>query len=220
MNTGNRIIAPVLAATLGLFVAQAGFAADPPATPQPPAMGPGMMGMGPGMMGAAPGMMGMGPGMAGYGPGMMGMGQGMMGMGPGMMGPGMMGMGPGMMGMMGPGMMGMAPGMMGMMGPGMSGMGRIMMLDLSTEQRDKMGKIMESVQKVHWGIMGKMIDESRKLAQLYTATPLDPKAIGEAFARMSDVRRQMVESMADTTNQMMALLTPEQKKELQGYGTK
>jgi len=66
--------------------------------------------------------------------------------------------------------------------------------------------------------MGKLADEARAMRELYAASPLDPKAIGAAYERMAAVKRQMIESMADTSNRTMALLTDEQRRQLRGQG--
>jgi Spy/CpxP family protein refolding chaperone len=155
-------------------------------------MGSGMMGMGPGMMG--PGMMG--PGM----------------MGPGMMGPGMMG--PGMMrhGMMGHGMMG--HGMMGhgMMGHGM--MGPMWMLDLTSEQRARIREIQDEQRRQNWDTLGKIMDESSQLRDLYGADKWDPKAIGAVYGKIFDLKRQMIEASITAHNRREAVLTQEQRDQL------
>lgn len=156
--------------------------------------------------------MGMDPGtMGGYGMGHGMMGPGMMGMGPGMgMGSGMMGMGPGMMGYgMGPGMMG--HGMMGGYGPGN-------MPNLDESQQRKIIQIQDELRKKHWDLMGKMNDEQAKLNQLYYSGQRDPAAVGKQYQRIQDLRRQMMESSVEAQNRTEAVLTPEQKEQLRGYG--
>lgn len=125
-----------------------------------PMSGPGMMqGQPPnGPSGAMPGGgYGTGPGMmGGYGPGY--------GMGPGTMGG--YGMGPmGMMGMMmggyGPGYGGMGPGMMGGWAMGMGPFG---LLDLKSDQIDKINSIQADLAKKQRSLMQQMLD-SRAEAQ-------------------------------------------------------
>ncbi len=197
-------------------------------------MGPGMMGgqgVGPGMMGGY----GMGPGMMGgqgMGPGMMGgygMGHGMMGnqgMGHGMMGS--QGMGHGMMGGqgMGHGMMGgqgMGHGMMGNqgMGPGMmgnQGMGPDMMaggLDLSSEQRKQISRIQTTLRKQNWTLQGEIIDAQGALFELYADETPDAKKIGAVYGKIFDFRRQMIEAAIEAQIRQRAVLTEEQRKQLQ-----
>ncbi len=161
---------------------------------------------------------GMGPGM--MGPGMMG-GSGMMDMmGPGMMGPGMMG-GSGMMGGMGPGMMG-GGGMMGgpgmMMAPGgMGTVGPLGMLDLSADQRSKIGQIQSDLRKQQWGTMGQVMDEQEKLQELLAAETPGPKKVGAAHAKIADLQRQMIEARIEAHNRVQAVLTKEQREQLRQF---
>ena len=179
-------------------------------------MGGGMMGgnghghgaHGHGVMGSdeqCQGMMGShGPGMMGHGPGMMGHGPGMMGHGPGMIGGG-------------PGMMGGGPGIMGG-GPGMMGMRMYAALDLTDQQRAKIARIFEDVRKKNWDAMGKVMDGSATLRDLYSAPTHDPAAIGRQTVRIAELKRPIIESMVTAHDQIEALLTTEQKDRLRGFG--
>ncbi len=171
------------------------------------------------MGGGGPGMMGgYGQGQGGYGPGMMG-GYGGYGMGPGMMGGyGGYGMGPGMMGGygMGPGMMGgyggygMGPGMM--YGYGANG------LNLTDDQREKITKIQEALFTKHWELMGKMQEQQFKLREQIASGKADDAAVGKAYKNIEGLRQQMWSSGADAYKQMDALLTKEQRDQLQRGG--
>lgn len=159
-----------------------------------------------GMMGG-----GMGPGMGmmgGMGPGMMG------GMGQGMMGPGMMGggMGPGM-GMMGGGM---GPGMMGGMGPGMMGssMAHLGLLNLSDAQTAQIETIKTEGKKKQRPLMRQIWEEQDKLNDLTTAEKRDPRAIGKAYSRVSELHRQALEAHIEMENKVMGVLTPEQRTQM------
>lgn len=158
--------------------------------------GPGMMGggMGPGMMG--PGMMG-----GGMGPGMM-MGGGMSGFGPGA------GMGPGMMGpgMMGPGMMG--PGMMG------SSMAHLGLLDLTDAQITQIENIKTEWKKKQRPLMRQIWEEQDKLNDLTAAEKRDPRAIGKAYSRVSELHRQALEAHIEMENKVIGVLTPEQRTQM------
>ena len=183
------VFALALSATLasGVVVAQSGSGSGMGAGQQ-------MMGQGQGMMG--PGMMG--PGM--MGPGMMGqgmMGQGMMGQG--MMGQGMMGQG-----MMGPGMMGQ-----GMMGPYVSGV-----LGLSDDQRGQMEEIQRENASEHWQMMQEMQQHRRNMMEAYDQDAPDPDEVGDAFSRMMETRRGMIEQQVRVQNRMREVLTEEQRKRL------
>ncbi len=181
-------------------------------------MGPGMMGgyggggMGPGMMGGYGGGYGMGSGM--MGPGMMGGYGGGYGMGSGMMGPGMMGGYGGGYGM-GPGMMG--PGMMGGYG-GCSGYGTGQGMNLSETQRTKLRDLNDQLRKEHWNVMGKMMDVYNKLRDAYATEKPDPNEIGTLYSQVSQLRQQMIEAHVQAHNQIMDLLTDEQRQQIQHCG--
>jgi Spy/CpxP family protein refolding chaperone len=180
--------------------------------------GPGY-GMGPGMMsheqwherrmaGPGPGC-DMGPGMArghphGADP--------WQGMGPGNMGRyGGHHMGAGMMG--GSGMAMMGPGMM----PGPGGMGRmhqILSLDLSDEQADRIDGIHDDLHRKHRGLMIQMWEARDRLRELAEADDRDPAAIGKAYAQVSDLQRQMIESRVQAEKQMEGVLTQAQREQL------
>ena len=140
---------------------------------------------------------GYGPGVGGYGPGMMGGGYG-----PGMMGGG--GYGPGMMGGHGP-------------GGGMMGFGPLGALDLKDDQRDKIFAIQEEARTKNFGTMTQMRAEQYKMAKMYNAEKADPKLIGEQQKKVDELRRQMIQSRVETRNEIEAVLTPEQKKQLRQY---
>ncbi|WP_373019750.1 Spy/CpxP family protein refolding chaperone [Thiomicrorhabdus sp.] len=178
--------------------------------------GPGY-GMGYGMMGQ-----GYGPG-PGYGPGYhMGPGYGM-GYGPGYhMGPGY-GMGYGMhpgygMGYgMHPGY-GMGPGygMMGGMGPGygMMGPGYGTGIKLSKDQQKSIDKIRKDLFKEQRNNMREMWQEQKRLGDLMTADKEDPKAIQEAYGRISNLQEKSFRKRMEMQKQMDGVLTDEQKKQM------
>ena len=200
----------------------------------PGTMGPGMMGQtgpdqppaggyGPGShygYGRGYGGWGMGPGMMGgygMGPGMMYGGYGGYGMGPGMMGG--YGMGPGMMYGGGYGGWGMGPGMMGGRGYGGYGMGPGMMygwggqaLKLSDKQREEWNKLQQETMNKNWALMGQMHDQMFKLQEQYAKDKPDPKAVGDAYSKLSDLRRQMIENHIRAQNQFESSLTKEQRE--------
>jgi len=194
-------------------------------------------GMGPGMMGGGgPGYgQGQGPGYGqgqGYGPGYgpsYGMGPGVMGgygygygMGPGMMGGyGGYGMGPGMMGGyygMGPGMMGgyhMGPGMMWGYDPGGYGGYGGYGVDLSPEQRAKIAEIQQKAYRKQWELMDKMHEEGGPMYQASGAGVYDEKAARAAYQQMADLRKQMFDLQLQTRKDVDAVLTPEQREQMQ-----
>jgi len=183
-----------------LAVAVSAMLAAPIAWSQPYGMGPGMMGgYGPGY-GMGPGMMwgdeDEGGGRYGYGPGRGGRG----GYGPGY------GMGPGMMGGYGPGY-GMGPGMMGGYGPG----GGYYGLNLSKEQRAKIGGVQEEFAKKQWALMESM-HELRWSA--YNDGKFDEQAARKSFDAMTTLRKQMFENSLAMRKSIDGVLTKEQRDKL------
>lgn len=189
---------------------------------EPGAYGPGMMrGAAPAQGGYGPGMMGgCGPGPGAYGPGMMrgyGPGQGGYGHGYGY-GQGH-GRGFAYGGMMGPGMMGgYGGGMMGGFGPGMMGLaGPLHMLDLTDQQRSKINQFRDDLRRRNWTVMGKLIDEQARMRDLLGADKREPSAIGKQAMKIADLRRQMLEASVEANNHIEALLSKEQKEQMQTY---
>jgi len=66
--------------------------------------------------------------------------------------------------------------------------------------------------------MTQMRTEQYKLQKMYNADRPDPKAVGEQQKKVDELRRQMIQSRVETRNQIEAILTPEQKKQLRQYG--
>jgi periplasmic protein CpxP/Spy len=128
----------------------------------------------------------------GYGPGMMGQGQGMMGQGQGMMGE-------------------------GMMGSGRQG-GMFAALNLTDEQRQKVLAIQEQHRTKNWAAMGEVRAEQYKLRSLYGAEKLDVDKVAEQQKKVDELRRGLLKSRVEAHNQMAAVLTPEQRKQLRQYG--
>jgi Spy/CpxP family protein refolding chaperone len=135
--------------------------------------------------------------------------------------------GPGMMGGYGPGY-GMGPGMMGGYGPGY-GMGYGMMgywdyrdLNLSADQRSKIMKLRKEMRTKQWALMGQMMDAQDKLQDLYEDDKQDAAAINKQYKVIEDTRRQMVDNAVDVHNQIIAILTKEQREKFRhggsGYG--
>ncbi len=103
---------------------------------------------------------------------------------------------------------GMGPGMMGGMGP-------LHMLDLSDEQWAKIRTIQAGVRKQHWQAMGKIMDESSVLQELFAVDKPDSKKIGAVYDKIFALRRQMIESGIEAHNQIEAVLTKEQHEQLE-----
>jgi Spy/CpxP family protein refolding chaperone len=119
------------------------------------------------------------------------------------------------MGMMGG--CGTGSGMMGMMDShegDMADLDAFSMLNLTPDQKVKLNKIQLDLRKQHWALMGKNIDNKALLNELYAADRPDPKKIGQVYASIFDIRRQMIESRIDAMNRMKDVLTKEQLDKL------
>jgi Spy/CpxP family protein refolding chaperone len=111
---------------------------------------------------------------------------------------------------------GYGPGMRGGYGRGPGG--GLAGLDLSSEQRDKIAAIQEENRQKNWNAMGQLRSEQFKLGQMYNAEKIDSAAVSEQQKKVDELRRQMLKSRLDARNQVMAILTPEQRKHLRQFG--
>ena len=126
----------------------------------------------------------------GYGMGGYGMGHGMGGYGMGGYGRGMMGMG---------------------LGPRTA---MVWSLNLSSEQRAKVGKLIEKLKHDNWAVMGTIMDDAGVLRDLYHEDRRDSVAIDQTYKKIFDSKRKMIKSALDTENEIEDLLTPEQLSQL------
>ena len=152
------------------------------------------------------------PGQAGHGPGMM-QGRGMMSHMLGQGGPGammghMMGQGPG--GMMGE-MMGGMQGMGGMMGGMAAG------LDLSDEQKAKLGKLRQQFLPQMGELRGRMQANHEQLRALSQGDTADQAAIAELADQKGALIAEMIKMHASHRARMQALLTDEQREQMRQH---
>jgi Spy/CpxP family protein refolding chaperone len=118
---------------------------------------------------------------------------------------------------------GYGPGMMrgqGMMGQGQGmqqGAGMLAALNLTDEQREKVLAIQEEHRKKNWAAMGEVRAEQFKLRSLYGSEKLDPNKVVEQQKKVDALRQQMLKSRVETHNQIAAVLTPEQRKQLRQH---
>jgi Spy/CpxP family protein refolding chaperone len=116
----------------------------------------------------------------------------------------------------GRGMMGggYGPGMMG----GYGGGGMFAALNLSEEQREKVFAIQEAQRKKNWATMGEVRAEQFKLRGMYGTEKLDSDKLVAQQKKVDELRQQMLKSRVEAHNQMAAVLTPEQRKQLRQFG--
>ena len=111
------------------------------------------------------------------------------------------------------------PGMMG--GYGRGGMGNgyaLEALDLTDEQRQKILAVQEENRAKNWPTMGRMRAENYKLRSLYFADNVDANQLAEQQKKVDELRRDMLKSHVESRTKVEALLTPEQRKQLRGFG--
>jgi Spy/CpxP family protein refolding chaperone len=113
---------------------------------------------------------------------------------------------------------GYGPGMMGGRGPGFGYGAGVAGLDLSSEQREKIAAIQEENRRKNWDAMGQLRSEQFKLGQMYNADKVDSAAVAEQQKKVDELRRQLLKSRLDARNQVAAILTPEQRKQLRQFG--
>ena len=115
----------------------------------------------------------------------------------------------------GMGMMGGGYGM-GMMG------GPIHMLDLTDAQRKKINAISDASRKKNWEVMGKMMDKTATLRDLYADDRLDVAKITATYDQIFSLQKTMIRDRLTARNQQYDLLNDKQRKELKelrsGYG--
>jgi Spy/CpxP family protein refolding chaperone len=85
-------------------------------------------------------------------------------------------------------------------------------LNLTTEQRSKIGKIQESVRRKHWDLMGKMQDEQAQMNEQYNSDNRDDAAISKSFRKISEFRHEMFDLSLSAQSQIDAVLTKEQRE--------
>lgn len=124
--------------------------------------------------------------------------------------------------MMGPGMIG--HGTMGGAGMGGgSGMGatrgdmpsEFALLELSPDQQSQIGQIQREALQQDLGLRQRIGNEQRRLQQLLLQDRPDPQAVGDAYGKIAQLQRQQIELRVEAQNRIEALLTPEQRQQLQ-----
>jgi hypothetical protein len=97
-------------------------------------------------------------------------------------------------------------------GAGGDPLAAFMALDLSEEQRDRIGKLSDELRKQQWAIQGKVMDRESELRRLAEEQRRLTKAL-------TDLQGQMARAAADTVQRARAVLTEEQRQRLEGPGS-
>jgi len=111
---------------------------------------------------------------------------------------------------------GQGRGMMGG-GYGYGAGGGLAALNLTDEQREKVFAIQEEHRKKNWTVMGEMRAEQFKLRNMARGEKLDADKLVEQQKKVDGLRQQMFKSRVEAHNQIAAVLTPEQRKQLRQY---
>lgn len=94
-------------------------------------------------------------------------------------------------------------------------MSEFAMLELSPDQQSKIGQIQQETLQKHLGLRQQIGNERLQLRQLLLQDKPDPQAVGEAYSKIAQLQRQLIESRVEAHNRMEELLTPEQRQRLQ-----
>jgi Spy/CpxP family protein refolding chaperone len=87
-------------------------------------------------------------------------------------------------------------------------------LDLSAEQRDKIAKIQDDLNRQHWALMQGMHAQGGPQRGL-----LDDKDERQSYEAMAAIHKQMFESSLEARRKMLEVLTPQQREQLgRGWG--
>lgn len=97
------------------------------------------------------------------------------------------------------------------MGP----MGGFAMLGLSDQQQQEIDKIRQEMFRKHFDLRQQIFNERQNLRRLLLQDKPDPKAVGAQYDKIAQLRRQMIESRVEAQNRMEAVLTGEQRQQLQ-----
>lgn len=91
-------------------------------------------------------------------------------------------------------------------------------LGLSEDQRAKVGRIFEDTRRKNWDVLGQIRSERFKLREMVRGDKVDPDAAVEQKRKVDDLKRQVMRSRLEARNQVLALLTPEQREKARAFG--
>jgi len=87
-------------------------------------------------------------------------------------------------------------------------------LDLADQQIERISAIREYARDVQWDLSTRVREQQWQLMKLLHADNPDPAEIGKQYAGIADLSRQMLEQSVDARNQIDAILTQEQRRDL------
>jgi len=107
------------------------------------------------------------------------------------------------------------------MGPGMM-RGRwermAQALNLSPDQRANIARIFEETRRKNWDVIGQVQSERFKLREMLRGDNVDPNAAVEQKRKLDDLERQVMRARLEARNQVLALLTLEQREKARSFG--
>jgi Spy/CpxP family protein refolding chaperone len=106
------------------------------------------------------------------------------------------------------------------MNPGMMGFGAGRALNLSDKQRAQLSDIQGKLIKPMWDLASKVEEQRAKLQEAYAADQVDLKRVRDIYGSIGQLHQQMAELRAKAHNEIMSVLTKEQRERLSGmrYG--
>jgi len=90
-------------------------------------------------------------------------------------------------------------------------------LGLSEDQRAKVRQIREDTRRKNWDALGQIRSERFKLREMMRGDKVDPEAAIEQKRKVDELKRQLMRSRLEARNQVLALLTPEQREKARAF---
>ena len=112
---------------------------------------------------------------------------------------------------MGPGMIGGPASCRGMGSDAIGDLNSRADLNLTAEQRRKIGKIEADTRHEHWELMGRMQDQESQMIEQFNSEQRDDAALSKTHRDISDLRNQMFDLALRAEKQIDAVLTDEQR---------
>ena len=88
---------------------------------------------------------------------------------------------------------------------------------LSEDQRAKVRQIMEDTRRRNWNALGQIRTERFKLREMVRGDKVDPGAAVEQKRKLDGLKRQVMQARLEARNQVLALLTPEQRENARSF---
>lgn len=90
-------------------------------------------------------------------------------------------------------------------------------LDLNDQQRNQIARIQDEVREKQWVLLGKLRDERFQLERILRSAGAEAVVVGEQYAKVADLQRQLLELSVGSRNSVDALLNQEQRVQLRNW---